>query len=308
MPHLGIRNALLTLIALTALVFALLWALSVRRARSTSGDGTLRPSALELGIGFVVAFFDTLGIGSFATTTTLLKTFGIVPDENLPGTILVGLSLPAAAQGLIFLTIVNADATLLMCVMVATVLGGWLGARVVTSLPRRPIQVGMGIGLLLAATFMTMSTLGVFPSGGTAIGLPTTRLVIASTGAFVFGGLLMIGIGNFAPCLILLTMLGLDPHAAFPVIMGASAVVAMVGSMTFIRKARYSPRPAIALTLAGIPAVLVAAFLVKSLPLLVLRWAVVGVVTYAAGMMLRSAARPGASPVVIVTPPVATET
>ena len=277
-------------------MFAVAWVRSIRRARTEARDGTLRPSALELAIGLVVAFLDTLGIGSFATTTTLFKTFGVVPDENLPGTILVGFSLPAAAQGLIFMTIVNADATLLVCVMIATVLGGWLGAQVVTSLPRRPIQVGMGIGLLLAATFMTMSTLGVFPGGGTAVALPVSRLAIASIGAFVFGGLLMIGIGNFAPCLILLTILGLDPHAAFPVIMGASAVVAMVGSLTFIEKARYTPRAAIALTLAGIPGVLIAAFLVKSLPLLVLRWAVVGVVTYAAFMMLRSAARSSRPP------------
>ncbi|NOT61916.1 MAG: hypothetical protein HOP19_17005 [Acidobacteria bacterium] len=43
------------------------------------------------------------------------------------------------------------------------------------------------------------------------------------------------------------------------------------------------------LTLGGIPGVLLAAFVVKSLPLDVLRWQVVVVIVYTAAMMLRTA-------------------
>ena len=50
---------------------------------------TLRrqPSVPQVLIGFVTNFFDTLGIGSFATTTTLYKLTQMVPDERLPGTL-----------------------------------------------------------------------------------------------------------------------------------------------------------------------------------------------------------------------------
>ena len=145
------------------------------------------------------------------------------------------------------------------------------------------------IGLLLAAAFMAMSQLGVFPGGGTALGLPTARLAFAAVAFALFGAVLMIGIGNYAPSLILLSILGMDPRAAFPVMMGAGCLVAMAGGGRFMRKGRYSVRAALGLTLGGIPGVLIAGLLVKSLPLAVLRWVVVCVVLYSALMMVRSA-------------------
>jgi ABC-type uncharacterized transport system permease subunit len=59
----------------------------------------------------------------------------------------------------------------------------------------------------------------------------------------------------------------MDPRAAFPVMMGAGALVAMAGGIRFMRKGRYTVRAALGLTLGGIPAVLIAGLLVKSLPL-----------------------------------------
>jgi hypothetical protein len=43
------------------------------------------------------------------------------------------------------------------------------------------------------------------------------------------------------------------------------------------------------MTLGGAPAVLVAAFIVRALPLATLRWGVVAVVTYAGALMLHAA-------------------
>jgi len=129
----------------------------------------------------------------------------------------------------------------------------------------------------------------VFPGGGTALGLSSGKLAFAAVAFALFGAVLMIGIGNYAPSLILLSILGMDPRAAFPIMMGAGALVALAGGFKFMRKARYTPRAALGLTAGGIPAVLIAGLLVKSLPLAMLRWVVVCVVLYAASMMLRSA-------------------
>ena len=284
-----IRHALLAIISTAALMVIAVWVTDLRSARAADRTAVRMPSLLQLTIGFVTNFFDTLGIGSFATTTAAFQTFRLVPDERLPGTLIIGHSLPAILQGLLFLAAVSVDPVLALVLIGATVTGSRLGARVSTRLPRRPIQLGMGIGLVLAATFMTVSQLGGLPDGGTAIGLPTGRLAVAAGAFVVLGALLTIGIGNFAPSLLLLSLMGLDPRAAFPVMMGASALSTFAADSTFMREGRYERRAALGLTLGGLPAVLIAGLLVKSLPLTALRWLVVVVVLYAAVRMLSAA-------------------
>ena len=147
----------------------------------------------------------------------------------------------------------------------------------------------MGVALLAAALFMAVSQLGWFPGGGTALGLPLSSLILAVLVNFILGGLLMLGIGNYGPCLVLLSLLGMDPRAAFPIMMSTGGLVIMVGGLKFMETGRYDPRAALGLAAGGIPAVLIAGLIVKSLPLSALRWLVVVVVVYAAAEMLRSA-------------------
>jgi uncharacterized membrane protein YfcA len=284
-----IRTALLVVIGVAAIAFAAAWARNIARRRSTGAAERTSPTIVQYLIGFVTNFFDTLGIGSFATTTAAFKALRLVPDEDIPGTMLIGHDLPVVVQAFIFIAVVSVDATLLLTLIAATVAGGWLGAGVVTKLPRQPIQIGMGVGLLLAAAFMAMAQLGLLPGGGTALALPAAKLTFAAVAFAFFGAALMIGIGSYAPSLMMLSILGMDPRAAFPVMMGAGALVAMAGGARFMRRGKYSVQAALGLTLGGIPGVLIAGLLVKSLPLPVLRWVVVCVVLYSAIAMIRSA-------------------
>lgn len=283
----SVRLLLLAGILLLTPLFLARWVLAARR----TGDGGTRPSAVELCIGVVVNFFDTLGIGSLATTTTAFRALRIVPDEKLPGTMIVGLTLPVVAQALIFITAVQIDSTLLLSMIAVALAGGWLGARVVARLPRRPIQLGMGMALLVAALFMTLGQLGRMPVGGTALGLTGTPFVLALGVNFVLGALVMLGIGNYGPTFVLLSVLGMDPRAAFPIMMGSGAYAALVGASQFLRHGAVVQRPALGLAIGGVPGVLVAALVVKSLPLDLLRWVIVAVVVYAALSMLRAAGR-----------------
>ena len=287
----SVRNALLTVIALVAVVFINGWRQSASGSSAPVEGRGRQPSPLQLAIGFVTNFFDTLGIGSFATTTALYKLLRVVPDDRLVGTLVVGHSLPVVAQAFIFLVAVQVDTLVLASLIAISVLGGWVGAAVASKLPLRPIQIFMGVGLLAAAAFMTMSQLGLFPGGGVSLTLSPGKLAIALTANFILGGLLMLGIGNYAPTLILLSVLGMDPRAAFPIMMSSGAMMAMAGGMRFMKAGRFDTRAALGLTVGGIPGVLVAGFVVQSLPLHVLRWVVVAVVIYAATMMLRSAFR-----------------
>ena len=277
---------LATLLVITA-AYTLLWTVEARRRR-TPGKAT--PDATGIGIGFVTNFFDTLGIGSFATTTTLYRLLGLVRDENIPGTLNVGHTWPTIFQALIYVTIVEVDFRTLVLLILAAVIGSWLGASVVAAWPRRNIQIGMGLALLVAAGLMVMSALGLAVPAGTALALMGTKLQVGIAINFLLGALMTLGIGLYAPCLIMISLLGMDPKAAFPIMMGSCAFLMPVCSVKFIRKEKYDLRAALGLALGGIPAVLIAALIVKSLPIQYVRWLVVVVVVYTSTTMLRSAA------------------
>ncbi len=280
-----IKTWLFISLAAFAAFYLLTWFSALRRERHTE-----RITAIHTGVGFITNFFDTLGIGSFAPTTALYKLRNLVPDETIPGTLNVGHTLPVITQAFIYIAIVQVETTTLISLMAASVLGMWLGAGVVAKWPRRNVQIGMGLALLVAATLMLMTVLNQQADGGTALGLHGTKLWIGIIGNFILGSLMSLGIGLYGPCLIMISLLGMDPRAAFPIMMGSCAFLMPVGSMQFIRKGSYSRPAALGLALGGIPAVLIAAFIVKSLNLYYVRWLVVIVVIYTAISMLRSAA------------------
>jgi len=247
------------------------------------------PSLFELFIGLVTNFFDTLGIGSFAPTASILKFRKMMPDEQIPGTLNVGHTPPTILEAFLFIAIVEVDMLTLVLLLGASVIGAWFGAGIVASWPRRNVQIGMGIALLAAASFFLMSNLSLFPAGGTALVLNDWKLWAGVAGCLMLGALMTLGIGMYAPCMILVSLLGMDPKAAFPIMMGSCAFLMPVASIRFIRRDSYAARPALGLALGGLPGVLIAALIVKSLPLTWVRWLVVCAVVYAAITMLRSA-------------------
>ena len=273
-------------IGLAVLAFALGALRAARRGRG------LRPPTLVEGlVGFTVAFFDTLGIGSFAPTTAILKLRRMVPDELIPGTLNVGLTPAAIAESLIFVTAIVVEPALLIAMVASATVGAWLGAGVVARLPRRAIQITMGVALMIAGGVFTAVNLGALPGGGVAMGLGGWRFGLAVGLNFVLGALMSAGIGLYAPCMIALALLGMHPLAAFPIMMGACALLQPVASLRFFQSDAFAWGPSLGLALGGVPGVLVAAYIVKSLPLSALRWLVIVVIAYAAFAMLRSAAR-----------------
>jgi uncharacterized membrane protein YfcA len=251
--------------------------------------GLVLPTSFQALVGFVTAFFDTLGIGSFATTTTLFRLRGMVPVKLIPGTLNVGHTLPTITQAFIYTRIVPVEAETLVLMIAAAVAGSWLGAGVVVRWPRRKIQIGMGLALLGAACLMLMTQLNLLPGGGNTLGLSGARLWVGLAGNFGLGVLMMLGIGLYAPCMILVSLLGMNPTAAFPIMMGSCAFLMPVTSVRFVRTRTYHVQAALGLALGAVPAVLIAAFLVRSLPLGAVRWLVVFVVVYTAANMLATA-------------------
>lgn len=258
-----------------------------------------RPTLESVGLGAVTNFFDTLGIGSFATTTAWIRFRRLVPDSFIPATLNVGHALPTIAQSAIFLVIlgVHVDPLLLASCIGSAVLGALIGAPLVLRAPVALVQTIVGVALLIAACLYAMSNLDLMPVGGTATALPAAATAVAVAVHFVLGALMAFGIGLYAPSLILLSLLGLDPRLAFPIMASACAFLMPTTGFSFMKSSRIDLRIVLGIALGGIPAVLVAAFIVKEMPIVWLRWGVVAVVLYAAVLLLRSALSKAATPV-----------
>ena len=285
------KIALLTALVIVNVAFVAAW---IRNGRQRAVREW--PTVGDVLIGFITDFGDALGIGSFAPTTALFKLRGRPADELIPGTLNVGHNAAAFAETLIFTTVVAVEPVLLASMVASATVGAWLGAGVVGGLPRRAVQICMGVALLTAAVFFIIANLGAFPAGGTAMALGGWRFALAVGMNFVFGALLTIGIGNYAPSVVLLSLLGLHPLAAFPIMMGTCGIVQPVAGLRFLRIGRFAWGTSLGLVLGGIFGVLLAVYVVKQLPLSMLRWVVIVVVGYAAVSMLRSASARQLSP------------
>ncbi len=279
------KIGLLVLMGLFALVFAAVWWMRQKGRVAVAGEPPT--TAVLTGIGFGTNFFDTLGIGSFATTTAVFRALKAVDDAHIPGTLNVGHMLPTVVQAAIFITVVEVEMKTLAAMIAASVVGAWFGAGMVAGFSRRTTRIGMGTLLIVAAGFMLMRILGVTPPGGEALALDGQLLLFAVLGNFVLGALMMLGIGLYAPCMVLVSLLGMNPRAAFPIMMGSCAFLMAAAGIRFVRSATFDQPASLGLTLGGIPGVLIAAFIVKEMPLDMVRWLVVVVVLYTALSLLR---------------------
>jgi uncharacterized membrane protein YfcA len=285
------------LLALFALTVGYLggWGKAVLRVRqapkseqSPATDARF-PSLFQILLGAVTNFFDALGIGSFATTTAVFRLKKMVPDRIIPGTLNAGHTLPTIVQAFAFTAAIPVDVLTLFSMIAAAVLGAWLGAGVVAKWNKRKVQIGMGTALLAAAIFMLMRQLNLYPPGSDEIGVRGAKLALAVGGNFVLGALMTLGIGLYAPCMILVSLLGMSERTAFPIMMGSCAFLMPIGSLRFIREQSYSLRNALGLALGGIVGVLLAVGFFSTLDIRTVRWLVIVVVLYTGITMLLSA-------------------
>jgi hypothetical protein len=276
--------ALLAVLGLAVLAygFALLRAAIVQRAL---------PGLEAMALGAVVNFLDTLGIGSFAPTTAWFKFRRMVPDRLIPQTMLCGLTPPSMTESIVFLIGLGVlvDRTLLISCVAAVFLGGLVGVPLVTKARVWVVQLTVAVGLVLAAAAYAMTNLHLFPGGGTASSLPLGLMIVAILANFLFGILANFGVGNYAPTLVMFSLMGLDPRYAFPIMAAGASLMGAGASFQHIRIGKVDLRIVLGLAIGGIPAVLLAYYVVVSMPVTYLRWLVFGVVLYAAAVMAHAA-------------------
>lgn len=262
------------------------------------GDIKLRPHIIQktkvvwgIGIGFIADFLDTLGIGSFAITTLLITLKDLLKtDRYLPGTLNVGHAVPTLVEALIFVTVIPVDLLTLTLMVLSAIFGSWVGSRKVRNFSEHKVQKWVGIALLITACLMVCKQLGWLDQLGasnTAFELRGIKLLIGCVGNFIFGMLMMIGVGLYAPCMALVYLLGLNPIAAFPIMMTSCASLMPVSGVEFIKHRDYDPSLVLGIAIGGILGVILAAQLVTHLSIYWLSWAMIVIIIYTACDYLR---------------------
>lgn len=242
-------------------------------------------------IGLITDIGDTIGIGNFAPTAAAFKLGKLVDDKLIPGTMNAAHCLPVVTEALIFMTVIKVEPVTLITMLAAAILGAVIGAGIVSKMNVKAIRLGMGAALFVVAFFLLADLLKWMPSGGEAIGLTGWKLIFAVAVNFILGALMTIGIGQYAPCMALVYALGMSAKVAFPIMMGSCAFLMPAASMKFVKAKAVDLKAAMGITIGGIIGVLIAAYIIKSLPLTVLKWIVLIVLIYTAISMLRSAAK-----------------
>jgi hypothetical protein len=144
MDERALRWLLLGAIGSVGLLFTAVFVAGLRRRASEEPGDRIRPSGVELGTGFITVFFDTLGIGSFATTTAIFRAMRLVPDELIPGTLNVGHTIESVLSAFVFINLVPVAPVTLISMVAASALGAWFGSGVVSQLPRDSVSIRHG--------------------------------------------------------------------------------------------------------------------------------------------------------------------
>jgi len=281
-----IVNILLIGLVLLVFVFAYFFAKDVI---ANKDEPKVRPYWLMGLTGLITDFLDTLGIGSFVVTTAIFKATKAVDDKVIPGTLNIAHAIPTAVQALIFIIVVKVDVITLVALIVAATVGAWFGAGIISKFSRRKIQLTMSIALALTALLMVLSMVGLVEGHGNATGLSGVLLIAGIVGNFILGLMMTAGVGLYAPCMAMLFLLGMSPMVVFPVMMGSCAFLMPIAGVRFIKTGKYARKPAAAIAVMGCFGVLIAAYVVTSLPLDILKIVVIVVVIYTSGIMFWTA-------------------
>lgn len=246
-------------------------------------------------VSMIANFFDTLGIGSYAIATSAWKFNKAVDDDLIPGTLNVAFGIPICVEATIFIQRIDMDPLTLVLMIAASIVGSVIGARIISRLDIMKIRVVMGVALILVAaiTLCKINEVGPFGMLGTARGLTGGLLAVGVIANFILGILMTAGIGLYAPCMAIVLLLGMSADVAFPVMMGSCAYLCPACGITFIKEGKYNRASTIPMIISGAIGVLIAGFIVTSLPLTVLTYLVCVVMVICAVMFFHDAKKRG---------------
>ena len=189
-------------------------------------------------------FWDAVGIGSYGPLTAGFKTFKIMRDKYIPGTLQVCTISAQLISSIVFITNVDVDILTLVCCIVAATVGAYIGGGLVSRLNLDMTRIAIGIALIIVAIIMIARLTGVLGQQiGDANGLEGWKLALITIICFIFGALMTIGIGIYAPVMCTVALLGMDVGVAYPIMMGSCAFLIPTAAISFIKTGIHAEKP-----------------------------------------------------------------
>lgn len=243
-------------------------------------------------ISIVTLFLDTLGIGCYAPMTASFKILKVTRDKYIPGTLNVACVAATAIESIYFITNVEVDILTLACCIIASTIGAYVGGGLIAKLNVDKIRKAMGVALLVVAVVLILGLAGLMSFEGTATGLTGWKLIAITAISLVMGGLMTIGIGIYAPLLAIITLFGMNPEVAYPIMTGCCAYLIPAAAIRFSQESAKSDKPlydrkiALITSTIGLIGPIIAMTLVTSMDMTLLKILVTIVVIYTGSMML----------------------
>jgi len=285
-------QAILTILNVALVIFVIIFAIVLIKDIIKHKKNLERKSSIIAGIiGFITDFLNTFRTGSFALTTSLLRATKQCNDEVIPGTLNTGHALPTAVLALLFFRAVKIDPITLVVMILASIIGAWVGAGLISKLSRKIIQIIMGIALLTAIGFMLLDMFNVIQSTGEASGLTGIKLIIGAVCNLFLGALMAAGIEIYAPCMVLVFLLGMSIDTAFPIIMGSNAFSIQIAGIKYIREGKYARKTSLVINIFGCLGAIVAFVFFKNLSMTAVKWVVIAIILYTAVNMIMDSQR-----------------
>ena len=247
-------------------------------------------------VGVLCNFLDTLGCGSYAPSTALYKIFNNQDDIDIPGTLNVGDTFPVIFEAFIFTASVEVKPVFLWAMLIAAAIGSFAFASVVTKWPRNKIRWALGVIMPLLAIVMLLRNLKIGPFALEANPEFANGFVVSNWQFWVavllnvlWGALMDIGFGLYAPCMATCMMLGVDAGPCFPIFMGSCALLMPACSIEFIKTGRFDAVATLGNMIGGCAGVFIAWKIITSMPMFWLVNLVCAVLLFTSYQLISSA-------------------
>ncbi|MCX5773423.1 MAG: hypothetical protein NTX05_02305 [Fusobacteria bacterium] len=262
--------------------------LMIKRARAFDYVMSFHKKVIFAVIGIIALFLDTIGVGSFAASMAMVKGTRTVKDEDIPAYLNLMQVLPNGLEAVLFLSVIHIEPVTFFALVISSIIGGFISAKISSKLPVQKIRGAMLAGLVLVAGLLILTQLHIMSNGGSVAGLFGIKLVIAIICFIFISFLLSVGVGNYAAMQVVLFLLGMTPLAVFPIMTTSAALQEVAIALSFLSKKQLPIKEALTAGIFGCIGVVAAFLLLKDFTPVGLHWLLFVVILFNIYMIFRS--------------------
>ena len=229
---------------------------------------------------FTVWFAATFGISDSALNTIALRHKACVPLDILPGTFVVGSTIPISVIGLGYMNTYPADMKASLIMMAAGASGAFAGAAFAVKISGKAVKNIMAVLLMATAVCLIIKYVITRGADGASTELTAVQTIVITVISFISAGLAMVGFGATAPIISSLMIMGIATTTIMPMVMCMCAMISFTGSVKFIKSGRYHRKAAVCEVFAGTAGAIAALQFIQNINTFILQIIMIGVILY----------------------------